>query len=125
VLTTTGRGLRLLIAGAVLALTLVGTIWGQDDAFPFGPFRMNDDPARSTRIDGLTGDGRRLDITGETALRPAEIEGQLPRLRRHPELLAAFAEDYQRRHPGGRLNSVEIVAPEHGRRAVLARWDRP
>ena len=40
----------------VLGLLLAGTVWGDDDAFPFGPFRMystrNDPnaPVISTRV---------------------------------------------------------------------------
>ncbi|HVX46675.1 MAG TPA: hypothetical protein VHC49_22470 [Mycobacteriales bacterium] len=124
-LTTTGRGLRALIAGAALALTLAGTVWGQDRAFPFGPFRMADDPARSPRVEGLTSDGRRLVITGGTGLRAAEVEGQLHRFEAHPQLLGPLADAYQRRHHGTRLVAVEIVAPDHSRPAVLARWERP
>jgi hypothetical protein len=142
VLTTTGRSLRVLIAGALLALTLIGTVWGQDSAFPFGPFRMystRDEPngrVRSTQIEGVTADGRRLVITGtETALRRAEVEGQMHRFRTHPELLATLAAAYQRRHHGARLKAVEIVVHDYGldhsraakndKRSVLARWERP
>ena len=141
-LTTAGRTVRIVLTAAVLALVVIGTVWGQDSAFPFGPFRMyatRDEPTgrvRSTQIEGITASGKRLVITGtETALRRAEVEGQMHRFRAHPELLATLATAYQRRHRGARLRAVEIVVhdfgldrsrdPGHDRRSVLARWDRP
>lgn len=141
-LTTAGRTVRILLTGAVLALILIGTVWGQDNAFPFGPFRMystRDNPngrVRSTQIEGVTTSGRRMVITGtETALRRAEVEGQMQRFRKHPGLLATLADAYQRRHHRARLHAVEIVVHDYGldhsraakndRRTVLARWVRP
>jgi hypothetical protein len=62
-LTTTGRRVRLLATVAGLVLLLAGTFWGQDDDFPFGPFRMYStapDPngaAKDTRVEGV-------DVTG-------------------------------------------------------------
>ena len=141
-MTPFGRSVRVVLAAAVLAFTLIGTLWGQDSAFPFGPFRMyatRDNPdgrVRSTQIEGITAAGRRLVISGtETGLRRAEVEGQLHRFRTHPQLLATLAAAYQRRHHGARLQAVEIVAHDYGldhsrsarndRRTVLARWERP
>lgn len=112
---------RLAATAAVLALVLAGTVWGQDSAFPVGPFRMfstRDDPnavIRVTRIDGVLAGGARVTITGtETGLRRAEVEGQLARFVADPDLLAAVAAAYARRHPDApALARIEIVQREH------------
>jgi hypothetical protein len=135
-----GRWWRHAAVAAVLTLVLAGTLWGQDDAFPFGPFRMystRDDPNApvvTTQIEGTTASGARVTISGtETGLRRAEVEGQLDRFVRDPELLATVAASYDRTHPGSRLTRVEVVRhayPLRGgrsdgsvRRRVLASWD--
>jgi hypothetical protein len=98
-------------------LLLAGTLIGQDDDFPFGPFRMYattdkiDAPVRSTRLEAVTVDGRQLVLgDSDTGLRRAEIEGQLPRFRRQPSLLDAIGAAYARRHPDGpKLARIDIV----------------
>jgi hypothetical protein len=90
----------------VFGLLLAGTAVGQDDAFPFGPFRMyatTDDPdglVVSTRVEAVDADGHVLVVPDSaTGLRRAEIEGQVGRLRAHPELLAEISRAHQRLHP--------------------------
>lgn len=140
-LSTRGRTIRLVAAAVVLALTTVGTVWGQDSAFPVGPFRMYstrsglDVPVSSTRIDGLNSAGARIPIDdSETGLRRAEIEGQLDRLVADPSLLELIADSYARRNPHKPpLSRVEIVVRRYELRAgartgnhtdtVLAAWD--
>lgn len=138
-LSVTGKTIRVVALVLGLALLLAGTLWGQDNAFPFGPFRMYstrdqlNQPVRATRIDGVTTTGRRLVISGtETGLRPAEVEGQLSRFQQHPTLLATLAHAYEQRHHGRRLARVEMVRRDftvvHGRASgryydtVLATW---
>ena len=114
---TAGRAIRLGAAALVLALTAVGTVWGQDSAFPVGPFRMYstrnspDAPVSSTRVDGVTTTGERIPIRDEsTGLRRAEIEGQTARLIADESLLGLVAESYARRNPDlPPLRRVEIV----------------
>jgi hypothetical protein len=116
-LSAVGRAGRLVAAAVVLALLLVGTVWGDDSAFPFGPFRMYatradpNAPVISTRVVGLTGAGAEVRLSGgEVGLRRAEFEGQLPRLEADPELLGLLAGSYAQRHPSAPdLVSVQVV----------------
>ncbi|SHG88189.1 hypothetical protein SAMN05444351_3542 [Geodermatophilus nigrescens] len=116
-LSPAGRRARLAASLVVLALLLAGTVWGTDAHFPFGPFKMystrasNDAPVVSTRVVGLTGDGREVRLSGgEVGLRRAEFEGQLPRLVNDPALLVLLADTYAEHHPGGpELVEVQVV----------------
>jgi hypothetical protein len=90
---------------------------GQDDAFPFGPFRMysttNDisAPVASTRLEAIDTAGARFRVAdGMTGMRRAEIEGQMARFRAKPALLGALAEAYDARRPDRPpLARIEIV----------------
>jgi hypothetical protein len=116
-LSAAGRAGRLVSVAVVLALLLVGTVWGDDSEFPFGPFRMYstradpDAPVVSTRVVGVTHAGAVVRLSGgEVGLRRAEFEGQLPRLVAHPQLLGLLADSYAGRHPRApHLASVEVV----------------
>ncbi len=116
-LTAAGRVGRLLATAVVLALILAGTLWGDDDAFPFGPFRMYSTradpnaPVVSTRTVGLTAAGEEVRLSGgEVGLRRAEFEGQLDRIEKHPELLGLLAHAFADTHPSApHLVSVEVV----------------
>jgi hypothetical protein len=90
--------LRLTVGALVLLAVLAGTAWGQDDDFPVGPFRMYATAARPTgtvrvaELIGVRPDGERVLLEAhDVGLRRAELEGQLPRFRKDPELLAALA----------------------------------
>jgi hypothetical protein len=105
-LTPAWRRRRMAAVLVVLGLMLAGTVWGDDDAFPFGPFRMystrNDPnaPVISTRAVGLTAAGEELRLSGgQVGLRRAEFEGQVGRLREHPELLGPLADSFADSHP--------------------------
>ena len=112
-----GRTVRLAVAAALLALMAVGSAWGTDADFPFGPWKMYstradpDQPVLSMRVVGLTAAGAEVRLSGgQVGLRRAEFEGQEPRIREHPELLGLLATDYARAHPGApALVSVEVV----------------
>jgi hypothetical protein len=104
--TSTGKSLRLSGTALVMALLLAGTFFGDDDHFPFGPFRMY---STTNELDGTVNTirFRAVNAEGETVeprsqdfgLRPAEINGQVARIRRQPELLSRLAETYGRLHP--------------------------
>ena len=106
VLSSVGRRLRVGATAVVALLLLLGTFVGDDDAFPFGPFRMystRDDPdglVVSTRVEAVDRTGRVL-VVPETAtgLRRAEIEGQAARFRRDPALLEQLSRAHDRLRP--------------------------
>jgi hypothetical protein len=107
VLTQAGRRARVAATAVVVALLVLGTLVGQDDAFPFGPFRMystRDDPnglVISTRVEAVDSTGRVLVVPDTaTGMRRAEIEGQVGRFRDDPALLAALSRAHDRLHPG-------------------------
>jgi hypothetical protein len=108
---------RLAVVAVVLALTLGGTVWGDDSEFPFGPFRMystrNDPntPVISTRVVGLTAAGEEVRLSGgQVGLRRAEFEGQFRRLQKEPELLGLLADAYADRNPGVEpLREVQVI----------------
>jgi hypothetical protein len=126
-----------------LALLLAGTVVGQDDHFPFGPFRMYstaDDPdgrVLSTYLQAVDADGRVIPRAGEAhiGLRRAEYEGQLSRVVARPEILGELAELFSLRHPERpRWIEVSVVqtvyelvdgAPSGERTTVLATWTAP
>lgn len=105
-LTASGRRARLAVTAAVVALLLAGTFVGQDDAFPFGPLRMyatRDDPngvVVSTRVEAVDTTGRVLVVPDTaTGMRRAEIEGEVARFRRDPQLLRELSRAHSALHP--------------------------
>jgi hypothetical protein len=137
------RRVRVAAFVAGLALLVAGTAWGQDDHFPFGPFRMYataDDPdgrVLSTYLQAVDADGRVVPRVGEReiGLRRAEYEGQLSRVVDQPEVLGELADVFSRRHPD-RSPWVEVSVvqtahvlvggvPTDERTEVLATWTRP
>lgn len=79
-----------------IGLLIAGTLVGDDYAFPFGPFRMY---STSTPPNGhmavvvleartAGGTWRRTSLSSwNVGVNRAEVEGQIPRFRAHPELL--------------------------------------
>lgn len=105
-MTETGRKVRLGATALVVALLLLGTFKGDDDHFPFGPFRMYsttndlDGTVNAIRFQARNEDGDVLQPRSQDfGLRPAEINGQVARIRRDPELLGELASVYERIHP--------------------------
>jgi hypothetical protein len=127
-----GRLLRVIATTTAAGLLLAGTVWGEDDHFPFGPFRMYasavdpDAPAADTRLEATDADGRTVLLTAlNTGIRRAEIEGQLPRLQQEPALLQLLIGAYERRNPSApRLTEVRVIIRWHEVRGFqpTGRW---
>jgi hypothetical protein len=138
------RLLRLLVAAAGTALLLIGTAVGDDDAFPFGPFRMfststpPDGDVHVAALDARMPDGAwkrvRLDADN-VGLTRAEAEGQAPRFKNDPGLLRRLVEAHDRLRPREpRWTGVRLVQQYYllrhrvyaGRREfTIAEWTRP
>jgi hypothetical protein len=102
-----GRAVRLVATAVGVILLLAGTLAGQDDHFPFGPFRMFsttdswDEPISIARAEIIDTTGARIELTeGNSGVRRAEIEGQLDRFRADPTLLIGLADAYRTHNPG-------------------------
>lgn len=128
-----GRGWRLVVTLLAATLLVAGTVWGEDDHFPFGPFKMYagaadpDAPTEDTRVEAVDATGTALLLTpANTGIRRAEFEGQLDRIRQHPELLAAVGEAYQRHNPQApQLTEIRVVVRWHEVRdfEVTGQWE--
>lgn len=98
---------------------IAGTVWGEDDHFPFGPFRMYSTTTRDrvtiVKFEAETAEGERVKLRpADFGLRPAEVQGQIRRLEEHPRLLQAFAEAYDRFHPDAAdLARLEMIFGVH------------
>ena len=119
-LTTRGRAIRVLVTLLGGALLLAGTLWGSDDHFPFGPFRMYatlnppNDLVPDARVEGVDATGAVVALTqGNTGIRHAEIEGQQERYATDPALLREVAGAYANRNP---------AAPELVEVRIVIRW---
>jgi hypothetical protein len=121
-LTVPGRWIRVVLTGVAAVLLVAGTFWGQDDDFPFGPFRMYstapgaDQPATDTRVEGVDVAGRTVQITeGNAGIRRAEIEGQQAAYVAEPARLRQVADAYAERNPAApALREVRLVVRSHG-----------
>ena len=105
-LTHRGRVIRSIAVIAVLLPLLFGTVWGEDDLFPVGPFKMYagtariDDPVPTMQFEAVTESGEVLDLKALAfGLRPAEVEGRLERVRTDPLLLEDMVAAYERVNP--------------------------
>jgi hypothetical protein len=118
---TRGRAVRVGVTVVIAAVLLAGSIWGDDDDFPFGPFRMYasvgdvNAPAADTRVEATDASGATVLLTEtNTGIRRAEIEGQMGRLQRDPGLLKVVAAAYARRNKSApTLRQVRIVIRWH------------
>lgn len=116
-LSTRGRAARVVATALGALLLLMGTLWGQDDDFPFGPFRMYStapDPnadAPDTRVEGVDTAGRTIVLTeANSGLRRAEIEGQQQAYIDDPGRLRQVAIAYAEKSPDAApLTTVRIV----------------
>ena len=142
-LSARGRAVRVAVTALGAVLLLAGTVWGQDDDFPFGPFRMYSTapdpnaPAPDTRVEGVDAAGHTVVLTeGNSGIRRAEIEGQQQSFIDDPQRLRRVAAAYAARTPGApALVEVRIVIRWQGIRdarptgtrtdEVIARWVAP
>jgi hypothetical protein len=115
------RAIRVIITLVAGGLLLAGTLWGEDDHFPFGPFKMYasaadpDAPTIDTRLEATDVNGETVLLTERnTGIRRAEIEGQMGRFRRDPELLQVAHDAYRQRNPHApALVEIRVVVRWH------------
>ena len=133
---------RIAASMAAVVLLCIGTFWGDDDNFPFGPFRMYstkqrlDGEVRATEVYGLTRSGEWVGLPfDDFGLRRADIEGQLGKLAQPPEeILVDMAVAYERFGRGDheivalrlveRTYNVEDGVPVGEEVEVLGTWRR-
>lgn len=103
--------------GVVAALTLAGTLYGDDSDFPFGPFRMyatRDDPngvVAVAAVQTVDADGTVHDVTKTRgAPRRAEIEGRMSTFRAD---CTQFAQLVPRYSPGTAVITVRLVERDY------------
>lgn len=115
-----GRPVRLIVTFVVAILVFYGTVAGQDDLFPFGPFRMYatadklNSPVADTHFEIIDTTGATIQLTEvNTGIRRAEIEGQLGRFQEDPSLLRIIDDAYVTLNP---------KAPSPVRVQIIIRW---
>jgi hypothetical protein len=134
--------MRLLASAVLLGGLVWGTFWGQDDHFPFGPFRMYsttdeiDGDIRSLKFEGTTATGEAMEIpSAHFGLRRAEADGQVASVRADHSFLRHFVEAYETKNPDApslvKLRMYHGIDILEGRRPVgyreedIAVWERP
>lgn len=140
-LSASGRRVRLTVALLFLSALLVGTAFGDDDNFPFGPFRMYstrnslDGFVNSPEFVGITTDGEELSVPfQDLGLRRAEVDGQMTRMVEDPGLLGLLVEAKEELDPGApdlvelrlylRVTDLEDGYPAGETVELLATWKR-
>lgn len=98
-MTGVGRRWRLAVTAVVFGALVLGTVAGDDEHFPFGPFRMYastqdaDAPTSWLELEVTTAAGeRRVLADGAAGLRRAEVEGSVGRFVAAPAALAPILE---------------------------------
>jgi hypothetical protein len=116
-----GRLVRIMMTLAVTALILYGTVAGNDDKFPFGPFTMYSGffPPNgviiSTNVTAQTAAGRTISVTqADTGIPRGDIEGELGAYEADPGRLGDLAAAYHHRFPE--------ASPYVEMRIVETRW---
>lgn len=101
----------------LFSVVTAGTFWGEDDHFPFGPFRMysvanrTDGAIKVPALEVTTESGAEMELDFEkTGLRRAEVEGQIDRFLQDPDLLGHLAGSYERLNDGAeRIVEMRLV----------------
>jgi hypothetical protein len=111
---------RLTAAAIVMAALLAGTAWGDDEHFPFGPFRMystRNDPNGTisvVKLRGTTMQGEEISLHASTfGLRHAEVDGLLLRFVDDSRLAAHLVEAYDNLDRSPRLKELKILRGFH------------
>jgi hypothetical protein len=95
-----GRATRNVFASAIIVGLVLGTVlWQTDDTWPFAQMRMFPGSGESeisfVSIQAEFVDGKRDRLSAfEFHLKRAEVEGQMPRIRKRPALLRHLIERY-------------------------------
>ncbi len=96
------RLIRSAFSVVVFGALVAGAARGDDHHFPFGPMRMYSTTTKTTgsvtlvRFEATTASGKRLELRSKDfALRPAELLGQVPRIRDNPQVLRYVAQAYE------------------------------
>ncbi len=128
-LSVRGRRLRVAATVAAAGLLLAGSVWGSDDDFPFGPFRMYagvNDPngdVVSSYLQAVLPGGKaiRVDERG-TGLRRAELEAEVGGFIKNPASLQSLAKAHAELHPDEPpYTAVQVVQlDQHLHHAALA-----
>jgi hypothetical protein len=130
------------VTAAVAVLLIYGTVFGSDDQFPFGPFKMYagyfppNGILTSTTVKAQTADGRDVFVSeADTGIARGDIEGELSAYEAHPDRLGDLAAAYHRRFPhASPYVAVQLVQKRwqlHDRRVVgstvvtLVSWRAP
>ena len=142
-LTLRGRWIRLVFTAVAAVLLVWSTFWGDDDDFPFGPFRMYasapgpNQAAKDSRVEGVDVTGKVVPLTEtNSGIRRAEIEGQEGQYVADPSRLREVADAYAVRNPAApALREVRLVIRWHGVKhsrptgtwtdQVIADWVKP
>ena len=126
---------------AMMVALLMGTFWGDDDHFPFGPFRMysvankTDGVIRVPDLEATTESGLTIDVAfSDIGLRRAELEGQTDRFIADPSLMRHLVTAYERFGDGEhRIVEIRVVEESNYLRngsvyktekQVVASWSR-
>jgi hypothetical protein len=112
-----GRRVRVAFTLALAVGVFYGTLWGDDDDFPVGPFRMYstsrelNEPVGDTQMYAVNAAGEEFRfVEGLTGVRRAEIEGQLDKFEADPSRLRYLAEAYSNHYPDRpRVDEIRIV----------------
>ncbi len=138
-----GRFIRALSPIVLAVLLVLGTWVGEDDNFPFGPFRMYstkqelDGEIRVLQLWGLSSEGEWTSLlTEDFGLRRADLEGQIGKLAEEPAfVLAELADSYERRHGTDlpflalelreKIYELEQGRPVRDHLRVLGTWRAP
>ena len=140
-----GRAWRVALVLLLGAMFLAGSVVGQDDWWPFSPWRMfstSTPPsgavvAMSIEMRTADGDWRRAPLNPRSVgLTRAEVEGRVPQLTERPEMLGTLARTHAELHPddpawtGVRVVRNESVLLDRRptgevRRTVIAEWTAP
>ena len=127
------------LAALVAGLT-AGTLWGEDEHFPFAPMRMyahtTSGSVKELKLVGVTVTGREIPVRfAQTRMRRAEVAGQVPLFQEDPQrmrhLARAYHDSQRESEPLAELGVVYLVYPlsERGtpltpRELEVATWRR-